>query len=203
MWLRHTVTKIGVFAALAALTASLAGCGPLLLAVGAGSAAAFTSKGTSEKGLKGSISDLQIRTDINHRLFTHNVELFRKTGVTVEKARVFLTGSVENPEGRLAATRLAWQARGVREVVNELQINDTSSLVDKARDAIISTELSGLLLLDREIRSINFSLETINGVVYLFGIARTEQERDRVSNHARNIEYVKNVVNHVTLTDEE
>ncbi len=176
----------------------LAGCDPTGAAIGAGAQVATASQ--TDKGIKAAATDLRIRTEINHYLFQKNVELFSAVSLSVESARVLLTGSVENPQDRIEATRLAWQAEGVREVINEIQVRNSAGITDRAQDILINKRLQGTLLFDKDIKSINFQTDTVNGVVYVFGVARSQSELNRVINHARNIEYVTNVVSYVTLS---
>lgn len=196
------VKRLGFFRlgaiGLCAVGLSLAGCGPTGIAVGAGASVATASQ--TEKGISAAATDLRIRTEINHYLFQKNVDLFSAVSLSVESARVLLTGAVEKPEDRIEATRLAWRASGVREVINEVQVRDKASLTDRAQDIVINKRLQGTLLFDKEIKSINFSTDTVNGIVYIFGVARTQAELDRVINHARNLEYVTNVVSYVTVS---
>lgn len=177
----------------------LAACGPTGIAVGAGASVATASQ--TEKGIQVAATDLRIRTEINHYLFQKDVDLFGAVALSVENGRVLLTGAVEKPESRIEAMRLAWKASGVREVINEIQVHDPASLTDRARDIVINKRLQGTLLLDNEIKSINYATDTVNGIVYLFGVARNQGELDRVINHARNIQYVANVVSYVTLME--
>jgi osmotically-inducible protein OsmY len=177
----------------------LAACGPTGILVGAGATAATASQ--TEKGFQSAATDLRIRTEINHYLFQKDVELFSAVALSVENGRVLLTGAVEKPDNRVEATRLAWKAPGVREVINEIQVRDSASLVDRAKDILINKRLQGTLLLDNDIKSINYSSDAVNGVVYLFGVARSQTELDRVINHARNIEYVMKVVSYVALLE--
>lgn len=174
------------------------GCSPTGVATGAGATVATASQ--TEKGIQSAATDLRIRTEINHYLFQKNVELFGTVTLAVEKGRVLLTGAVEKPEDRIEATRLAWQASGVREVINEIQVRDAASFTDRANDIVINKRIQGKLLVDKEIRSINYSIDTVNTVVYIFGVARSQAELDRVINHARNVDYVTNVVNYATLS---
>lgn len=185
-------------ASFGAIGLGVAGCGPTGLAVGAGASVATASQ--TEKGITAAARDLRIRTEINHYLFQKNVDLFGAVSLSVESGRVLLTGAVEKPEDRIEATRLSWQAEGVREVINEIQVRDGASLTDRAQDVVINKRLQGTLLFDKDIKSINFSTDTVNGVVYLFGVARNQRELDRVINHARNLEYVTNVVSYVTVS---
>ncbi|MBH67230.1 MAG: hypothetical protein CMM58_02640 [Rhodospirillaceae bacterium] len=170
---------------------------PVGLAVGAGATVIHASQ--SEKGLKKSAEDLRTRAEVLHYLFQKNVTLFSSVNVSVENARVLLTGAVNRPMDRINATKLAWKATGVREVINELQVQNTSSIANSAKDLLINKALQTQLLLDKNIKFINYSVDTVNGIVYLFGIAENQEELDRVIDLARNTNYVEDVVNYVTL----
>lgn len=183
---------------LASLT--LGGCTPVGMAVGAGATAGTASQ--SERGLKGTAEDLAVIAEINHYLFQTDVDLFSAVGLSVEDGRVLLTGSVRKPEDRIEAARLAWRADGVREVINEIQVTDNSDIVDKARDTWIETQLKTKLLFDSEISSINYDVDTVNGTVYIFGRAQDAAEQQRVIDHARNLDYVRNVVSYVRIKGE-
>ena len=189
--------RVATFGVIGLAMLGLAACSPAGIAVGAG-ASVLTATQT-DKGIRSAATDLRIRTEINHYLFQKDIDLFGAVGLAVERGRVLLTGAVQNPENRIEATRLAWQADGVREVINEIQVRDTASLTDRARDIVINKRLQGTLLLDKDVKSINYSTDTVNGTVYLFGLARGQRELDRVINHARNIEYVAKVVSYVSL----
>ena len=178
---------------------ALAACSPTAAVVSAGARVANASQ--TEKGIRSAATDLRIRAEINHYLFQENFDLLGAVSLAVEQQRVLLTGSVANPEDRIEATRLSWRAKGVREVINELQIKNDVSIADKARDLLIDQRLQSRLLLDKKIRSINFSTDVVNAVVYLFGIARNQTELDRAINHARNIQYVSNVVSYIALAN--
>ena len=170
---------------------------PVGLAVGAGATVIHASQ--SEKGLKKSAEDLRTRAEVLHYLFQTNVDLFSSVTVSVENGRVLLTGVVTKPLDRISATKLAWKATGVREVINELQVQNTSSITNSAKDLLINKAIQTQLLLDKKIKFINYSIDTVNGVVYLFGVAGNQAELDRVVELARNTNYVAKVVNYVAL----
>ncbi|QQP91035.1 BON domain-containing protein [Skermanella sp. TT6] len=174
--------------------AALPGCAPLVVG---GAATTAVVAASQERGLGGAISDTEIQAQINHYWFQHSVEMHSRLGMTVNQGTVLLTGRARTPEERLDAVRLAWQANGVREVINEIVVDDASTLGDSTRDTWISTQLRGKLLFDREVSSINYSIETVNGVVYLMGNARDPAELERVTGHARSLPYVKRVVSYV------
>ena len=193
--------KTGPAVALVLLLAgslSLSGCAELLIGAAATTGVAIAE----ERSVGDAVDDLTIKAELNHLFFQEDVELFGDVSFSVIEGRVLLKGSVPTPDDRIRALRLAWQAAGVREVINELQVADDSGILDYARDTWISAQLKGKLLVDGDVLSINYSVETVNGTVYLLGIAQDEAELARVTEHARSIEDVKRVVSHVVLKDD-
>ncbi len=182
----------------AGLSLTLGACAPAV--IGAGAAVGVTA--AQERGFKGAIADAEIRLDINHLWFQESTSLYSKVNLQVQEGRVLLTGNVPDPATRLSAVRLAWQAEGVIEAINEIEVNDTSSLLDGARDEWISAELGTRILVDRAIASINYSIETVNQVVYLIGIAQSQAELDRVIAYAKDIAFVRRVIDYVRLKDD-
>ncbi len=194
---RRTVFSFGLLLA-ASASLALGACAPVV--VGAGVTAGVAA--AQERGLKGAAADTKIRLQIDRLWLAESAALFLKINLQVQDGRVLLTGQVPAPEARVTAVRLAWQAEGVAEVINEIGLGDTSSLLDAARDQWIATELRARLLADGAITSINYSIETVNGSVYLIGVAQNQAELDRALSHARNIRYVRRVVNYMRLKDD-
>jgi len=178
----------------------LAACDPVGLTVGAGATVGLA--GAQERGLKGTASDARIYTEINSRWLAQSFDLFRSVGLSVVEGRVLLTGNVKAPDTRVEAVRIAWAVDGVKEVINEIEVTERGGLADSARDAWISTQLKTRLTFDREVQAINYTIDTVNGTVYVIGLAQTDAELDRVINHARNISYVRRVVSHVRLKND-
>ena len=88
------------------------------------------------------------------------------------------------------------------EVVNELQVTDTSSIKDIAKDLAASATLRGKMIADKNISSLNFSIDVVNGIVYLSGVASTPQEMNRVVGHAENPGLLE-VVNYIILVKDQ
>ena len=179
------------------VTILLSSCSPVGLAVGAG--ASLMTASQTEKGLKVSAKDLRIKTEINHNLFQKDHELFGAVKVSVDNGKVLITGSVPSPQDRIEISKLSWKVGNVREVINEVQVTNKASFTNRAKDLLINKSLQTQLLLDQSINFINFSVDTVNGVVYIFGIARDQGEINRIIKHARNINYVENIVNYMSV----
>jgi osmotically-inducible protein OsmY len=174
-------------------------CAPVVLA-GAGATAGVAA--TQERGAKGALSDTSIRVDINHLWFQKSTELYSSINLQVQEARVLLSGTVADPQTRVDAVRLVWQVEGVKEVINEIEVMDDSSLSDWFTDAKIGTELRNKLRFDEAVSSTNYSVEVVNQSVYLIGVAQDQAELDRVIAHAKDVQYVRRVVNYVRLKDD-
>jgi osmotically-inducible protein OsmY len=188
--------SIGVAVSLAALLGLLLqGC--VGAVVGAGATAGTAAM--EERGISGAVDDTELRLRINALFSSKDERLWRKIGLQVYAGRVLLTGRADTAHMRAEAVRLAWQAKGVKEVINELQIAESGGASGFARDTWISTQLKSRLLFDKRILSINYSVETVNHTVYLIGLAQSREELNRVTNHARTLDYVKKVVNYVKI----
>jgi osmotically-inducible protein OsmY len=161
-----------------------------------------TTAGTTiaqERSVGDAFDDFTIRTELNQLFFDDDLDLYQDVSFGVVEGRVLLKGAVPKPEDRIQAVQLAWKAGGVREVINELQVTDEGGIVNFARDTWISTQLKSKILFDSDILSLNYNVETVNGTVYLLGIAQNDTELAKVTGHARTIANVKRVVNHVVL----
>jgi osmotically-inducible protein OsmY len=188
--------SIGVAVSLAALLGLLLqGC--VGAVVGAGATAGTAAM--EERGISGAVDDTELRLRINALFSSKDERLWRKIGLQVYAGRVLLTGRADTAHMRAEAVRLAWQAKGVKEVINELQIAESGGASGFARDTWISTQLKSRLLFDKRILSINYSVETVNHTVYLIGLAQSREELNRVTNHARTLDYVRKVVNYVKI----
>ena len=173
---------------------SCAGAG---IAAGLGATAGVAS--AQEGGISAAVTDAKIQLDINDLWFRYDVETFRKLNITVDQGRVLLTGVVQNPENRVEAVRLAWQPKGVKQVINEIRVAEGDGITGFARDKWISTRLRTAMTFDMSIQSINYSIDTVSGIVYLMGHAQNQQELNKVMQLARTIPDVKQVVSYVKL----
>ena len=187
-----------LFFSMVVLTSSalaLSGC--VGAAVGIGTAAVAAS--TTEKGFSTSVADGVIETKLVDRFIQNDAALATGIEKSVNNGSVLLTGRVETIEQKVLATKLAWEIKGVREVVNEVQVTQDNSLRDRAKDLAASAQLRAALIGDQNISSLNFSIDVVNGIVYLSGVASDEMEKERVIAHAQELRFAKKVVNYIIL----
>ena len=190
---RARLAPIAIFLSLASI--GLSGCASAV--IGIGTAAIAASK--TEKGFSTSVADTQIFAKVTDRFIKSDISLLTAADISVNDGAVLLTGKVKTPEEKVLATKLTWEVRGVREVVNELQITDSSSIKDIAKDLAASATLRTKLITDSGISSLNFNIDVVNGTVYLSGVAANADEMNRVVAHARDVRYTQQVVNYIIL----
>jgi len=154
-----------------------------------------------ERSFNNFVADTIIVAQLKNAYFSNNEKIFFNVSVEVIEGRVLLTGSVEQIDERIEATKLAWSIEGVNEVINEIQISNDEGILDYADDLIMKTKINAKLLLDKDILNLNYSVEVVNGTVYLIGIAQNQNELNSVINISQNIYGVQNVINYVRLKD--
>ncbi|MGB1395361.1 MAG: BON domain-containing protein [Candidatus Puniceispirillaceae bacterium] len=191
------ITRNLFFSMVVLTSSALALSGCVGAAVGIGTAAVAAS--TTEKGFSTSVADGVIETKLVDRFIQNDAALATGIEKSVNNGSVLLTGRVETIEQKVLATKLAWEIKGVREVVNEVQVTQDNSLRDKAKDLAASAQLRAALIGDQNISSLNFSIDVVNGIVYLSGVASDEMEKERVIAHAQELRFAKKVVNYIIL----
>lgn len=185
----------GIAVVLCALATSA--CVPLVIGGAAGGAGLIASE---RRGFGGYADDTQIRLTINDLWAKHSFAMSTRLGLTIDQGRVLITGHAKDAQERLDAVRLAWQAKGVKDVINEIQVGEDTGFGDTANDTWISTQVRSALVLDKAVSSQNYSVTTDSGVVYLLGTAKSQAEIDRVIEHARQTSGVRQVVNHALVS---
>ncbi len=68
------------------------------------------------------VDDSQITASVKTKLVADKATNLTKIDVDTNRGTVYLNGSVESAEHKARAEQLAWQASGVKAVVNNLQV---------------------------------------------------------------------------------
>ena len=145
------------------------------------------------------MSDAQIYAKLKERFIKNNISLLTAVEIAVNDDAVLMTGKVKTHAEKALATKLAWEIRSVNEVINELQISDTSNIKDIAIDLAAGASLRGKLIADNRVSSLNFDIDVVNGVVYLSGMASDADEKNSVVSHAREVNFTQQVVDYIVL----
>ena len=151
-----------------------------------------------ERGIDGRLTDLRTSGAVRVALYDHNHAFARDLGVTVYDGHVVITGAVRSEQERSTIEHLAQTAAGVRSVTNATIVTDPENL-DPLRDTVITAKLESRLLLDQDVDAVNFTVATVDGTVYVMGVARDRQELSRIVAHARDLQHVRRIVPFVSL----
>ena len=148
------------------------------------------------------IDDTIMQKNLNARLALTEKKYFLSIQSEVMDGRIFLSGKVDEPEEKIKITKMAWETKGVRSVKNAIGIKGQSNFKGTAKDILITSQLRSALIFNKKTKARNYTLETINKNIYIFGIAIDEEEKKEVINEANKIYDVENVIPSIYLVSE-
>ena len=172
--------------------------------------------GTSSKGVFGTgvsialdprtlgtqIDDSIMDKNLDGRLLKMNKSYFLSVKTKVLDGRIFITGKVDNPEEKLKITKLAWETKGVRSVRNDIKIKEEFNFKQSAKDILITSQLRSALIFNKNIKAVNYNIDTYKKKIYVYGIARSSDERSEVINEAKQILDVQDVIASILLLED-
>ena len=145
-----------------------------------------------------SIMEKSLKTKILLRDKNHLLKVKTK----VLDGRIFLTGTVDNPEEKLQLTKLAWETKGVRSVRNDIKIKEEFNFSQSAKDLLITSQLRTAIILNKEIKASNYQIDTYKKKIFIYGIAQTSDEKDLVIKEAKEILDVEEVIASIMLVED-
>ncbi len=148
------------------------------------------------------IDDTIMQKNLSARLALKDKKYFLTVQTEVIDGRIFLSGKVDEPEEKIKITKMAWETKGVRSVKNAIVIKGQTNFKSTAKDILITSQLRSALIFNKKTKARNYSLETINKNIYIFGIAMDQDEKQEVINEAYKIYDVKEVYPSIYLVDE-
>ena len=174
----------------------LSGCIDMIIAGGGEGAVVAAQDRPAGQALTDAEILLKIKTQFAKQ---KDGDAFANVEVKVVEGRVLLSGNVDRATTEVTAVNCAWQVDAVKEVIDKITVNDKADFNNYAQDVWISTQVRTRLLWTKGIRSVNYSVLTVNQVVYLMGVAQNQQELDKATAVASTTEYVKKVISYVRL----
>jgi len=175
------------------------GCSPASVLASGGATTMVIAEG--DKSLGTAIDDATIKLNISRKFLTSGNNLFIDIDTSVVEGMVLLTGIVKNQESRIEALKIVWEVGGVKEVINEIEIGDKTSIKEYANDVWITTQIKALAAKDIGLRSISYNSETIRGKVYLTGITSRPEQLEILVKIIKSVKGVKEVVNYVVIKE--
>lgn len=177
------------------ILALLSSCAPLVAASGVVVGTTVADERSTGSVVDDTVIMMKIKEDL---LQTEIDELLARLSVNVSEGRVMFTGNVSDQKFASQAIEIAWKTNGVREVINEISVAP-KDLRDVAKDTFIANSVRSRLLVEKDLRSVNYIVDANNSTVYLLGIAQDQDELKRALKIAGSIKGVRKVVNHVIL----
>ena len=148
------------------------------------------------------IDDTLMQKNLSARLALTDKRYFLSVQSEVLDGRIFLSGKVDEPEDKIKITKMAWETRGVRSVKNAITIKGQSNFKSTAKDILITSQLRSALIFNKKTKARNYTLETINKKIYIFGIAMDNDEKKEVLLEAEKIYDVEEVIPSIYLATE-
>ena len=148
------------------------------------------------------IDDTIMQKNLSARLALADKKYFLSIQSEVLDGQIFLSGKVDEPEEKIKITKIAWETKGVRSVKNAITIKDQTNFKGTAKDILITSQLRTALIFNKKTKARNYTLETVNKNIYIFGIAMDEEEKNEVINEANNIYDVEEVIPSIYLATE-
>tara|TARA_B100001093_G_scaffold378535_1_gene363822 strand:+ start:2229 stop:2810 length:582 start_codon:yes stop_codon:yes gene_type:complete len=148
------------------------------------------------------IDDGMMQKNLQARLALTEKKYLLSIQVEVLDGRIFLAGKVDGPEEKVKVTKMAWETKGVRSVNNAINIKGKSNFKSNAKDILITSQLRTALIFNKKTFSRNYSLETINKNIYIFGIAIDAEEKVEVIKEANKIYDVEKVIPSIYLVSD-
>jgi len=148
------------------------------------------------------IDDTIMQKNLSARLALSDKKYFLSIQSDVIDGRIFLSGKVDEPEEKIKITKMAWETKGVRSVKNAIVIKGQSNFKNTAKDILITSQLRTALIFNKKTKARNYTLETVNKNIYIFGIAMDKEEKKEVIDEANKIYDVKEVIPSIYLAEE-
>ena len=148
------------------------------------------------------IDDTIMQKNLSARLALKEKKYFLSIQSEVLDGRIFLSGKVDEPEEKIKITKMAWETKGVRAVKNAITIKGQSNFKNTAKDVLITSQLRTALIFNKKTKARNYTLETINKNIYIFGIALDEEEKKEVIDEANKIYDVGEIFPSIYLATE-
>ena len=148
------------------------------------------------------IDDSIMDKSLDARLVTMNKNYLLNVKTKVLDGRIFLTGKIDTPEEKLQITKLAWETKGARSVKNDLKIKEEFNFQQSAKDILITSQLRSAMIFNKKIKAVNYNIDTYKKVIYVYGIAQSEDEKDEIVKEAKEILDVKDVITSILLVED-
>ena len=174
-------------------------CSPISVIGGGAAGTMVVAEG--DRSLGAVVDDATIKLNLSTKFLKSNSALFLNINSNVINGRVLLTGIVDSQEIRIEAIRNVWEVDGVKEVINEIEVGNKTTIKEYANDLWINTQVKSLAAKNIGLRSLSYNFETIRGKVFVAGITSRPEQLEIIISATKTIKGVKEIVNYVIIKD--
>ena len=164
--------------------------------IGGVGAIAFSSS-AQEKGLGTSINDKVIYVKLRNAIYDWSPSSSENLSLSVDNGSILVTGKLKNIDTKVQLTKIIWEINGVKEVNNKVQISETNNFKNIAKDLASLGEIKARLMASKKLNSLNYSIDVVNNIAYISGVASSEEEISIVTQIAKEARFIKQVQNFV------
>jgi|TARA_B110000263_G_scaffold192617_1_gene170638 osmotically-inducible protein OsmY len=175
------------------------GCSPVAILASGGATTMVVAEGDKSFGTV--VDDATIKLNLSAKFLKSENNIFLNVNANVNDGRVLLTGIVENQEIRIEAVKSVWEISGVKEVMNEINVGNKTTLKEYTSDLWITAQVKSLAAKTVGFRVLSYNFETIKGKVYIAGISSRPGQLEEIINTIKTVKGVKEIINYVTIKE--
>ena len=157
------------------------------------------SSSAQEKGLGTSMNDKVIYVKLRNAIYDWNPSVSENISLSVDNGSILVTGQIRNIDTKVQLTKIIWEINGVKEVNNKVQISEVNNFKNIAKDLASLGEIKARLMASTELNSLNYSIDVVNNIAYISGVASSEEEISIVTQIAQDARFIKEVQNFVKV----
>lgn len=172
---------------------ALTGCDPVTITLGGAALVGSTMVG-NEEGVTGSISDTNLQAKVNAALLNAGEDIEGRVELCVKHGMVVVIGYMKNEDQRIIAMNAVRNVKCFHEeIFDETSVQTPPTAGETISDGSITARLKSSMKFADNVRSLNYDITTVKGVVYICGTALSEFEKNEVITRARSTSGVAKV----------
>lgn len=148
----------------------------------------------SDKKLE-KVIEKQLKQDVKMFAEINNMRRVGEYDITAYEGRILVTGRVADPRMKNFIYNKIWDFKGVKEVINELEISQEKS--GSINDYFLSKSVKNRLRFTSGIRSVNYKVIVYNKKAFILGVAYSDDEMRKVGYITGTTNGIKNAIIHV------
>ena len=178
----------------------LQACSPVAIGTSVGASAAIVV--LDDRSLAHSLADINLKGRIVKDLTTLDKANFIYVNIDVFEGRVLASGVVPTSHIRKKIVEVLNEYEEVWQIINEIRVGEKLTIETIANDEIVKLQINTRLMLDKNIRSINYITRVVNNEVLIIGLADNITERQLILSHIKSVNGVTALYDFINFKDD-